>query len=104
MMMLVITLILRIILDDIDGDRDVKAKYSQSSADCMILNRPIDKYCEQIFYDNFQKIGQIFDDDIRDGKVMAKYFGSSLDCMMSNRPIDKCLTISPPLVIMQCIR
>ena len=55
MMMLVITLILRIILDDVDGDREVKAKYSRSSVDCMILNRPIDKYHEQIFYDNFQK-------------------------------------------------
>ena len=55
MMMLVITLKLRIILDDVNGDRVVKAKYSRSSVDCMILNRPIDKYHEIIFYDNFQK-------------------------------------------------
>ena len=43
------------------------------------------------------------DDDAGDREVIAKYFGSSQDCMMLNHPIDKCLTISPPLVIMQCI-
>ena len=44
-----------------------------------------------------------FDDDASDWEVVAKYFGSSPDCMMLNNPIDKCLTISPPSVIMQCI-
>ena len=43
------------------------------------------------------------DDDASDREVLAKYFGSSLDFMMLNNPIDKCLTISPPSVIMQCI-